>query len=130
MRFRFLQWDLLGISASVLCALHCVVVPIVLSSVSVISAPFLHQPWLEAALRFCSFIFGLLAFYKGCLQPHQSKWPVLLFVTGIALLVANQMTEQHTLYLIPAASVLMISAHYLNYRRCQQACNLQKQTAR
>ena len=125
MRRRFLQWDLLGISVSVLCAVHCVVLPLVLSSLSIVGVSFLHNPWLEGAMIACSLIIGLMAFYKGCFVQHKAKWPILLFVAGFALLLLNQWNEQNAFYLIPAAAVLMIAAHYINYRRCQQSCAAQ-----
>lgn len=122
MRRRFFQWDVLGISVSVLCAVHCVVLPLALTSFTIVGVPLLHNPWLEAAIIVCSLLIGLMAFYKGCFVQHKVKWPVLLFVAGFVLLLVNQWNEQNAFYLIPAAAVLMISAHYINYRLCQQSC--------
>ena len=127
MRLRFLQWDLLGISVSLLCAVHCVVLPLALSSLSILGGPLLHNRWLEGGIIACSFVIGLMAFYKGCFVQHKAKWPLLLFTAGFALLLINQWNEQNAFYLIPAATVLMVSAHYINYRRCQQSCSLQTQ---
>ena len=124
---RLFQWDLLGISVSVLCAVHCVVLPLALGSLSLASGPLLHNRWLESGLIACSFLIGLAAFYKGCFVQHKARWPLLLFIAGFALLLVNQWNEQNTFYLIPAAAVLMVSAHFINYRRCRQSCRLPTQ---
>lgn len=124
MRFRFLQWDFLGISISVLCAVHCVLLPLIFSSLSLMGATLLHNRWLEAAMIAGSFVTALLSFYKGCFAGHKSKAPLLLFIAGFGLLLLNQLHEAYTFYLIPAAAVLMIWAHYSNYRRCRQHCAL------
>lgn len=122
MRIRSVQWDLLGISVSVLCALHCVGLPLLLSSFTLLGSQWLHNPWLEVSMIVISLLLGVLSFYRGCFVQHKNKLPLLLFVPGVALLLLNQQNERHAFYLIPAATVLIAVAHFINYRKCRQSC--------
>ena len=114
--FRLFQWDLAGISVSALCTLHCVVLPVVMSSFPVWGIAVLENPWLEALLIGLAFVSGLIAFYKGCFVLHKRKEPLLLFCFGFLLLLANQWNEHLTFYVIPIASAAIITAHIINYR--------------
>ena len=122
MRLRLLQWDVMGIAVSLLCGLHCVALPLFFSGFGLFGSSVLHNPWLEGATVLGSFVFGIAAFYKGCFLLHKNKLPLLLFTVGFGMLLSAQVYEQNAIYLIPAATLLMITAHVLNYRKCREGC--------
>lgn len=122
MRLKLLQWDVMGIAVSFLCALHCVALPLLFSSLGLWGGTVLHNPWLETVTVLGSLVFGVVAFYKGCFVQHKNKLPLLLFISGFGLLLAGQVYEQNALYLVAAATLLMITAHVLNYRKCREGC--------
>ncbi len=113
---RFFQWDLMGILTSVLCTLHCVALPLAISSFSFWGTALLHNIWLEVGLIALAFLFGLMSFYKDSPVAAKRKRPLLLFCTGFGLLLANQWNEDYTLLLMPPASMAIIAAHVINYR--------------
>jgi MerC mercury resistance protein len=115
MRFKF-NPDLLGIGASIACAVHCAVLPLFLSGLSVFGANIIHNFWFESGMILLAFVVGIMAFRHGFRQHHRSPVPFLLFSAGMIFLVAKQYWQVYELILLPFAIILIISAHISNFR--------------
>jgi len=115
--------DLFGISTSIICAIHCAVLPFFISSMPFWVSVITKNSWVELVLIGSSFVIGAFAFYKGCFIQHKRKLPLSLFSTGFAFLLLHQVTAWFTLILIPAATLLMISAHLMNFVYCRKHKN-------
>ncbi len=115
--------DIFGIGTSVVCALHCAILPFFLSSIPFWNLLMSESIWLEIFIICSSLIFGLMAFYKGCFVQHKKKVPVVLFSIGFTLLLINLVVANLVLVFIPAASILIISGHLLNFKFCRQHKN-------
>jgi hypothetical protein len=114
--FRKINWDILGISASVLCAIHCAILPLLLVSLQVMGVNVIHNPSFEYGMIILAFVVGSLALSHGFRHHHRHPGPWLLFTAGLLLLVAKQIWHQYELRLLPFAVVLIIGAHVLNHR--------------
>jgi len=108
--------DLLGISASVACAIHCVVLPLFLTGLSVFGVNIIHNFWFETGMIALAFGVGVFSLRHGFFRHHRSPVPFLLFSAGMVFLFAKQYWHIYELILLPFAVILIISAHIFNFR--------------
>lgn len=115
-----LNWDTLGIATSILCAIHCVVLPLVLTSLPLLGMDLIHDPVFEWGMIVLAIAIGFYSLYHGYVKHHQNKLPVYLFIAGAALLVLKQVFHDFQLLLILAVP-LIIAAHWKNYKLCHKS---------
>lgn len=117
MAFR-INWDALGIGASLACAIHCAILPLVLTSLPLFGINIINNEYFEWGMIGLAFLIGTYALLHGYKTHHKSYWPIALFYTGFAFLVLKQIFHgQQLLFLIPAV-LFIVAAHYFNYRLC------------
>lgn len=114
--FSKINWDFLGITASVLCAIHCAVLPLLLASLPVLGINIIHNSYFEYGMILLAFLIGSWALLHGFRRHHRRLTPLLLFTGGLSLLVAKQVWHAYELRFLPFAVVLIVGAHLLNYR--------------
>lgn len=112
-----------GASLPILCAIHCMATPFILSALPLLSLDFLASELFEWLLIGLS---ALLAFYilsKDILQSH-GQWFILLIASaGFALVIAAHLLG-HELWWLPVLGALCIMAayfinwHYLRKAKC------------
>jgi|SRR6185295_966351 len=108
--------DLVGIGASIACAIHCAVLPLFLSGLSVFGINIIHNFWFESGMIGLAFVVGTLSLRHGFKRHHRSPVPLLLFTGGMLFLFAKQYWHNYELFLLPFAVILIISAHISNFR--------------
>ena len=114
-----LNWDALGITTSVACAIHCAVLPLLLTSLPVFGFDIISNAFFEYGMIILAFLVGAYALSHGFLKHHHRFLPFSIFSVGILFLVAKQVWHDlHLFFLFPAVAAI-ISAHYLNYRLCK-----------
>jgi hypothetical protein len=113
------NWDALGIGASIACAIHCALLPLFLTSLPLFGLNIIHNMAFETGMILLSLVIGISALWHGYRKHHHSKAPILLFLGGFCFLVLKQfIIAYHTWLLIPAV-ILIVYAHLLNYRSCR-----------
>jgi uncharacterized membrane protein YoaK (UPF0700 family) len=118
MKFK-INWDAFGIAASVACAIHCAVLPLILSSLPLFGINIIENQGFEFIMIALAFIVGVYSLYHGRKKHHHSYYPMLLFAAGISLLFIKSMLHSHSLMLLLPAVSLVVIAHYLNYKLCR-----------
>jgi hypothetical protein len=116
-----INWDALGISASVACAIHCAVLPLFLSSMPILGFEVINNLAFEFFMIVLAFAIGAYSLYHGRKKHHHSYMPLLIFSFGISFLLAKQIWHHYEVLLLAPAVLLVISAHYYNYRLCRKA---------
>lgn len=119
MRIR-INWDAIGVTATVACAIHCALLPVFLSTLPLFGINIIDNPWFENGMIGLAFLIGTYSLLNGYLKHHHRFYPVLLFAAGILLLVLKQFYHQYQYFFLVPAVILIISAHYLNWRSCQK----------
>lgn len=114
-----INWDALGIGASLACAIHCALLPLFLSSLPLFGLNIIDNMAFEVGMIVLAFAIGAYSFYHGYRKHHHSLFPFLLFLSGFALLVLKQVFHQYQLWLLVPAVLLIITAHLINYRSCR-----------
>ena len=115
------NWDLMGIATSVACAIHCALLPLVLSSLPLFGINIIHNLFFEWGMIALAFSVGAYSLFHGFIKHHRSITPVLLFCAGFAFLLLKQAYHQYQNLLLVPAVTLIITAHYYNYRLCHKS---------
>lgn len=106
---------------SAICALHCLVLPALLSFSMFTGLALLEHPAMEVGVVVYSGIIGVVSLLPSYFRHHRKFVPIIMFVTGM---LALNMSWFH-LAIDPSAcmvcgAVLIASAHFLNYRYCKK----------
>jgi hypothetical protein len=111
-----LNWDGVGILTSVLCALHCGLLPFVLPALPLFGINIIHNAFFEWMMIGIAITVGAYSLYHGYIRHHRSNVPIWLFTIGACFLIAKQWFTAVEYYFLVVAVVLIIAAHYRNYR--------------
>lgn len=118
MKFR-INWDVLGIGASLACAIHCALLPLFLSSLPLFGVNIIHNIYFETGMIVLAFLIGSYSLYHGYKKHHHSLLPLLIFSAGFFFLVIKQFFIHVETWLLIPAVLLIVSAHLLNYKSCR-----------
>jgi uncharacterized membrane protein len=118
MKFR-VNWDALGIGASLACAIHCALLPMISTSLPLFGINIIHNTGFEVAMMLLALFIGTYSLYHGYKKHHHSLLPLSLFFTGFIFLVLKQFFIHYQTWLLIPAVMLIIAAHLLNYRNCR-----------
>lgn len=114
-----INWDALGISASLACAIHCAVLPLILTSLPVFGINVIDNLLFEYFMIFLAFAIGAWSMWHGYRKHHHSLLPLSVFLGGVVFLLLKQIWHQHQLWFLPVAVTLIVVAHVINYRSCR-----------
>jgi tetrahydromethanopterin S-methyltransferase subunit C len=116
-----INWDALGIATSVVCAIHCAVLPLILTSLPLFGINIIHNSFFEAGMISLAFVIGSLALYHGYKRHHHKVLPLLIFSCGFIFLVLKEILVAYEIWLLVPAVAFILSAHYFNYQFCRKA---------
>jgi hypothetical protein len=116
-----INWDALGIGATIACAIHCAVLPALVVSLPVFGIDFVKNVGFEYFMIFLALSIGVFSLWHGYKKHHHSFTPLILFVAGILFLFAKQIWHNYEITLLIPAVILIVWAHYTNYKLCQKA---------
>ena len=118
---RKINLDGLGIAASLLCAIHCAVLPLVFTSLPLLGVDIIQNRIFEFGMIALAFAIGTYALYHGFRRHHHRLLPFLLFTMGFAFLVTKEILAEHRAWMVIPGLAFIVSAHYLNFFYCQKA---------
>jgi len=111
-----LNWDALGIGASIACAIHCAILPLLISSLPILGINIINNIAFEYFMILLAFAIGSFSLVHGYRKHHRNYIPVLLFTIGILVLFAKQLWHEYQFWLLPFAVIFIVSAHIRNFR--------------
>jgi hypothetical protein len=122
MGFR-INWQALGISASLICAIHCALMPLLVTSLPLFGVNLIENIWVEISLLVFAFVVGFYSLWHGYRKHHHRIVTLLIFSAGITFFVVHQFVEvpYYGIILILPGVISVLSAHFLNYRLCRKA---------
>jgi len=116
---RRVNWDALGIGASLACAIHCALLPLFLSSLPLFGINIIHHTGFEVGMIVLALCIGTYSLLHGYRKHHHNILPLFFFFTGFTFLVLKQLFIHYENWLLIPAVVLIITAHLLNFRFCR-----------
>ena len=114
------NWDIMGMLTSALCAIHCALLPVVVSSLPVFGVNIIHNAYFEWSMIGLAFAIGSYSLLHGFNRHHRSSLPLLIFFFGFLLLLLKQFFHPYENWFLILAVPLIICAHFINYRLCQK----------
>ncbi|AMP99185.1 hypothetical protein AY601_2291 [Pedobacter cryoconitis] len=110
--------DRLGMTASTLCAVHCALVPIFLTTLPLLGLEFLSNEWVEISMIIVSVILGTLSLSMSYRKQHHKLFPFLVLFSGFALIATGHFSGIESLepILIPLGGFTVAAAHLVNWR--------------
>jgi hypothetical protein len=121
MRFFGLNLDFLGFSASFLCAVHCISLPLILSLGLIGGSSWLVDETIELVFVVASIAIATYALGKSYFKEHKQIQPLRWAFTGILFLVISRFLETPAEHYLTALGGFSIAyAHYINWKfsRC------------
>ena len=121
--------DGLGIAASTACAVHCVIVPALLITGTVLPVSFLADEAFHKAMLWVILPAAIVAFGIGCWRHKDRRVLVLgmIGLTGIvlsAVVVHDLVGEVGERIGTVLSAAVLIAAHYRNFQLCRVSdCN-------
>ena len=120
MKNRF-NWDAIGITATMACAIHCAVLPLFLSSLPLFGVNIINNLLFEAGMIFLAFGIGSFTLWHGYTHHHHRFIPLVIFSGGFIFLVLKQFFIRYDDWLLLPAVLLIVSSHLLNFSYCRKA---------
>jgi hypothetical protein len=122
-----INWDALGVGTSLACAIHCAVLPLVITSLPVFGINIIDNSDFEYFMILLAFAIGLYALAHGFRKHHRHYFPIILFALGILLLFAKQRWHAYQFWFLPFAVLFIVLAHFINFRLCRAYNHIAKE---
>lgn len=131
--------DMIGLSASTICAIHCALMPFVIVMLPLIGLEFVSSVFFEITLIAVSVIIGSITLKDGFFKHHGSVVPFSLFIFGLAIILFGHVliddhnhghgVEHGITYFItvPTGALLIGLAHFLNIKKVK-SCKVKHKT--
>jgi hypothetical protein len=118
MKFFKINFDALGIVSSIACAIHCAILPLIVSSLPLFGINIINNIWFEYGMIALAFVIGLYSLKHGFTKHHHKILPVVLFSLGIVFLILKQVFHRWMIYFLIPGVTLIVLAHWINFRYC------------
>lgn len=118
--------DRIGIAATSLCALHCILLPVLLPALPLLGLSFLADHSWEHFFLILTAILGTVALFSGFRRYHKRLYPFYLLYLGVTVYwIKHDFPEAYAPYFIIVGGSLIITAHFLNIKLCNSCkqCN-------
>ncbi|MGF7079623.1 MerC domain-containing protein [Mucilaginibacter sp. UYCu711] len=116
--------DNIGMVTSTLCAIHCAIVPLLLSGLPLIGLGFLKEPWVEWSMIALSFFIALSSIGRCFISRHRKILPLVIMLTGFAFIISGHIAKQEyfEILMVPLGGLIIASAHFVNHK-CLCSCD-------
>jgi hypothetical protein len=119
--------DRAGMSASLACAVHCAVLPLLFAALPAIGLAWLDSPWVDWTMVAMAAAIALRA-HRGGFLVHRRCLPTGVAVAGLLIIIATisllKGSASHH-YIQASGAVVVASSHFLNRHLCRNcvACS-------
>ncbi len=111
--------DRIGITATSLCALHCILLPILLPALPLLGFSFLADHAWEHVFLIVTAILGSIAMFSGFKHYHRKLYPFYLLILGVVIYwQKHDFSENLQPLFIVVGSLFIVAAHIINIKLC------------
>lgn len=115
------NWDIIGIATSLACAIHCALLPLIMTSLPLFGIEIIHNLFFEWVMIGIAFTIGSYALLHGYVKHHRSLVPMAVFAVGFVFLFLKQFFHSIEVWFLVPAVIFIVSAHFYNYRLCHRS---------
>ncbi len=121
-KFVSFNLDFLGFSASFLCAIHCAVLPILLTFSAMAGLEFLEDPIVEYGMIGLSAVFASLSLISSYKKTHRNNLPLLIVAFGFSFIAMSHVKDSEVFEAVfmTIGGFSIATAHIINWRLCKQ----------
>ncbi len=122
-QFVGLHLDFIGFGASLLCALHCAALPLLLSLAPLAGLQVLENPKIEYAIILTSFFIASLSLGHGYFRLHSKILGLTILLLGFFAIGSAHflVPEYYETMLTTAGAILVAMAHVVNWKHIKQS---------
>jgi hypothetical protein len=108
--------DKIGISASVICAIHCAFVPVLMTMLPLVGIGFLAKSGVESIMIVLSILIAGISLGSSY-KLHQKHLPLVLLMIGVILIAIGHLFLPENLerFILPIGGLTVAAAHYFNW---------------
>ena len=122
--------DKAGATSSSLCAIHCAIMPLIITFLPLIGLGWLASEWVEWVLFASSAIIGASSLCMGYNQ-HGSKSALRTLAIGLSILALGRLGDMHHwgpyyVVLLIIGGFTIAGSHYLNHKLCKSCHTCKK----
>ncbi len=111
--------DRIGITATSLCALHCILLPVLLPALPLLGLSFLADHSWEHVFLIFTAILGSVALFSGFKRYHRKLYPFYLLFLGVGIYwIKHDFSKELEVYFIITGASLIVAAHFINLKLC------------
>jgi hypothetical protein len=114
-----INWDALGVGASLACAIHCALLPFFFTSLPLFGVNIIHNDVFEWLMIAIALAVGVYSLYHGYKKHHHSITPIIVLLSGFVFLILKQFFVREQIWLLMPGVLLIVTAHIINYRLCR-----------
>jgi len=109
--------DKAGIIVSVLCAIHCLSLPILVSILPLIGLQFLSNEIVEFIFILLALFIATLSLSGSYFKIHRNFFPIAVLLIGfLILIVGRNLFEEFEVVLTVTGALVVITAHIINWK--------------
>lgn len=105
--------------ASIACAIHCMVLPVLMPLLPVMGLSFLANETFELIVILFAISIAAFSLFMAFFKYHQKLYPLYLLSLGAFLMIfRNSWGDKVEIYVLFAGAIILAGANYLNHRLC------------
>ena len=116
------KFDKVSIAVSLACMVHCIALPMLLTTLPFFGIEILENLFIELATIFVAVAIGGWSVWNGYQKHHRRPGIPILFLTGICVMSSANFLQMEKLEMVGKGmgAALLIAAHILNWKQSQQ----------
>jgi len=116
--------DKVGIAVTSLCAIHCIMLPVLLPLLPLLpllGLTSVHNHALERIVLLVTMVLGFITIFAGFHRYHRKLYPFYsLFLGGFIYWQKDLLGHEYEHYVLIVGAAFVVFAHVLNIRLCNQ----------
>ena len=119
-KFISLNLDFLGFSASMICAVHCLALPFVLTFGALSGFSWIENHAIESTFICLSILFASLSLIQGYKKEHRRLEAIYVVILGFLIIIGSRFLGGNAhVVLAGVGGCLVAAAHLINWRLLQ-----------
>lgn len=118
MKAKTQTYDIIAMTSSLICAIHCAAVPILLSFSYLSSLHFLHNPIIEWSFIGLGIVFVFISLWPSYKKAHHNSRPLLIAAVGFGIIALGRLDFSEAWETVNTVSgaILVSVAHFVNWK--------------